>query len=73
MSTKRSQASRWSEGVLGDTGSAFARPDERQSPAQALGKVVCLSAIRPVQIRDGPLQCQRHDGRLLDDGDRKAA
>jgi hypothetical protein len=73
MSTKRSQARRWSEGVLGDMGSAFTRTDERPSPSHALGKVVFLSAIRPVQIRDGPLQRQRHDDRLLDDGDRKAA
>ena len=71
--TKRSQAMRCSGGVLGDTGSAFARADERQSPSQALSKVVFLSAIRPTQIRDRPLQCQRHDERLLDDGDRKAA
>jgi transposase len=73
MSTKRSQARRWSEGVLGDTGSMFARTDQRPSPAHALGKVVCLSTIRPGQIRAGPLQRQRHDDGLLDDGDRKAA
>jgi putative transposase len=73
MITKRSQAMRCSGGVLGDTGSAFARTDERPSPSQTLGQVVFLSAIRPVQIRDRPLQRQRHCDRLLDDGDRKAA
>ena len=73
MSTKRSQAMRWSGDILGDTGSAFARTDERPSPSHTLSKVVFLSAIRPVQIRDRPLQRQRHCDRLLDDGDRKAA
>jgi len=71
--TNRSQAMRCRGGVLGDTGAAFARPDERQSLSQTLGKVVFLSAIRPVPIRDRPLQRQRHCDRLLDDGDRKAA
>jgi len=46
--TKRSQAMRCSGGDLGDAGSAFARTDERRSPSQTLGKVVFLSAIRPV-------------------------
>jgi len=73
MITTRSQAMRWSGAILGATGSAFARPDERPSPSQTLGKVVFLSAIRPVQIRDRPLQRQRYCDRLLDDGDRKAA
>jgi transposase len=73
MITKRSQAMRCSGDILGDTSSAFARTDERPSLSQTLGKVVFLSAIRPVQIRDRPLQRQRHCDRLLDDGDRKAA
>jgi hypothetical protein len=72
MITKRSQAMRRSGGVLDDMGSAFARTDERQSPSQTLGRVVFLSAIHPAQIRDRPLQRQRHCDRLLDDGDRKA-
>jgi len=71
--TKRSQAMRWSGGVLGDTGSAFARTDAQQSLTQALGKVVFLSAIGPVQIRDRPLPRQRYCDSLLDDSDRKAA
>jgi len=73
MRTKRSQALRWSKGILGAMGSVFASPDDRPSSTQSLGKVVFLSAIRPVQIRDRPLQRQRHCDRLLDDGDRKAA
>jgi putative transposase len=70
--TKRSQAMRWSGGGLGDTGSAFVRTGERPSPSQALGTVV-VSAIRPVQIRDRPLQHQRQCASLLEDNDRKAA
>jgi putative transposase len=66
MITTRSQAMRWSGGTLGDTGSVFARTDEQQFPSQALDKVVFLSAICPVQIRDRPLQRQRQ-------GDRKVA
>jgi hypothetical protein len=73
MRTKRSQALRWSKGVLGDMGSVFVRTAQRPSPSHALGKVVFLSTLRPGQIRAGPLQRQRHDDGLLNDGDRKAA
>jgi putative transposase len=73
MRTKRSQALRWSKGVLGDMGSVFARTAQRPSPSHALGKMVFLSTLRPGQIRAGPLQRQRHDDGLLNDGDRKAA
>ena len=71
--TKRSQAMRWSRDVLGDTRSACARTNEQYSLSQALGKVVFLSAISPVQIRDRPPQRQRYYDRLLDESDRKAA
>ena len=71
--TKRSQAMRWSRDVLGNTSSAFARTDKQQSLTQALGTVVFVSAISPVQIRDRPLPRQRYCDSLLDDSDCKAA
>ena len=71
--TKRSQAMRGSRDVLGDTSSAFARTHEQHSLSQALGTVVFLSAIGPVQIRDRSPQRRRYCDRLLNESDRKAA
>jgi len=69
----RSGAIRCGEGLPYDR-IAECIPDEKRQPStQDRGKVVCLSAARSRQIRDGPGQRRQWFDGLLTAGDHKAA
>jgi hypothetical protein len=69
----RSGAIRCNTGLQGITISAFTPDAERQLHTQDTGKVMCLSAARAKQIRDGPMQRRQRLNILLKDDLRRAA
>jgi Homeodomain-like domain len=69
----RSGAMRCHTGLQGITLSVCTPEAERQLRTQAMGKVVCWSAARAKQIRDGPMQRRQRLTILLKDDLRRAA
>jgi hypothetical protein len=69
----RSGAMRCNIGLQGITISAFTPDAERQLRTQDMGKVVCLSAARAKQIRDGPMPRRQRLNILLKNDLRRAA
>ena len=64
----RSGGMRCGVGVLGNTAAEFIPRDARQSPSQALGRIVFLPSVNARHLRDGPYRCrQRRDALLADD------
>jgi hypothetical protein len=69
----RSGAIRCNTGLQGITISAFTPDAERPLRTQDMGTVVCLSAARAKQMRDGPMQRRQRLNILLKDDLRRAA
>jgi hypothetical protein len=69
----RSGAMRCNTGFQGITISAFTPEAGRQRRTQDMGTVVCLSAARAKQIRDGPMQRRQRRTLLCKDDLRRAA